>query len=782
MNKKDIEHLYNYYKKSISTVKKLEIKLLKESYSFEKWSSSLRNKSITIRNMYVENERMISDIIKRCNLEFFLSDDLNESGESREAIADQFITHIDFFVNEGYRDYEIIIPVLKVLIEYFEIKGPKFRLYDSYYFMAVALMEQREFERAIDYFEKSIKLYNDSNDVPELNELYRCFRVMCSYYYRLLCCVCCDDINQKRIREYYDYAKNVWITNPIVNFLTPKKIRAIEQILNAIPIHAVYRAISEGKTINNLLLDILWNEYDLQVEHFKNIQKIDSRLYVTYAKYRYIIGEISKEAYIDLLIKKYKYEQNAISSNFDYGEVDFIALFDDEVADENFAVENLYYMNPSHTYIRYVLCELLNLLKDKSLINLILEDVKRYYASMPIINGNFLVDYGIEDNLKRIFANISDLNITLDVLEVVFVNRQVMTVIHSFMVSNIASSIAERIIDNKPEILVGILGLNDRESIIENKDNILEYVFQAGKCHDIGKIRCSDIINLQSRRINDEEFATIRKHVEVGASLLDCIPSLKIFKEIALGHHKFYDGSKGYPEKFDNTNSSIKAIIDLITIADCIDAATDGLGRNYALTKDFFVVLEELVQDAGVRYSPDIVNYISSDKELVDELMKLTQIERENVYYEIFHDYVEPDVKFRPKDEKYIRFIRESDYEKIDIFRNEISLELDNKLIDYPGIGYVLIDGLGNIYAYSLARQTDNSTIFVDEIVVDKKNRRLGYASLLMEAIEAYAQKEGLIRITLPIVEFEHNDKFAWRNGFVENNDSSLMEKVVIPK
>ena len=44
--------------------------------------------------------------------------------------------------------------------------------------------------------------------------------------------------------------------------------------------------------------------------------------------------------------------------------------------------------------------------------------------------------------------------------------------------------------------------------------------------------------------------------------------------DVILGHHKTYDGKGGYPADFDNTASSKRILIDLITIADCTDAAT----------------------------------------------------------------------------------------------------------------------------------------------------------------------------------------------------------------
>ena len=106
--------------------------------------------------------------------------------------------------------------------------------------------------------------------------------------------------------------------------------------------------------------------------------------------------------------------------------------------------------------------------------------------------------------------------------------------------------------------------------------------------------------------------------------------------DVILGHHKTYDGKGGYPECFDNTRSPKRFLIDLITIADCTDAATDILGRNYTSGKDFYKLLEELKKGAGSRYNPDIVKVMAESARLQQNLANLTSAGRYGVYYEAY--------------------------------------------------------------------------------------------------------------------------------------------------
>ena len=55
MDTKTIEKFYNFYKKGLSDIQSIERKLLKCSYSFEKWSDALNSKSEMIRYIYDEN-------------------------------------------------------------------------------------------------------------------------------------------------------------------------------------------------------------------------------------------------------------------------------------------------------------------------------------------------------------------------------------------------------------------------------------------------------------------------------------------------------------------------------------------------------------------------------------------------------------------------------------------------------------------------------------------------------------------------------------------------------
>ena len=220
------------------------------------------------------------------------------------------------------------------------------------------------------------------------------------------------------------------------------------------------------------------------------------------------------------------------------------------------------------------------------------------------------------------------------------VSSHLSTLTHSVMMSYLAEAILKRIFKYQPQLLIPPDGSFTKEDILKQEDPISDYTIQACLLHDIGKNSIIPIINTQHRKLTDYEFSLIQMHPQRGAQFLSSNPSLVVFHDIALGHHKSYDGQRGYPLSFDNVHSKFRAVIDLIHICDCLDAATDYLSRNYHRAKSFETVMQELVTGKGTDYNPYFVDLILEHPDLYRELSTLTEVKRENIYYDVYLTYV----------------------------------------------------------------------------------------------------------------------------------------------
>lgn len=178
------------------------------------------------------------------------------------------------------------------------------------------------------------------------------------------------------------------------------------------------------------------------------------------------------------------------------------------------------------------------------------------------------------------------------------------TYIHSCMVGQISARMAYHLIRKRPELFIGILECNNAEEVISNRDRIVDYVYHAGLCHDFGKICIIDTIFVYGRKLLDFEFDIIKSHPLIGSELLKKHFSTREYADVALGHHRWYNDEGGYPADFNTADSKYKTVIDLVQCADCMDAATDTVGRSYSKGKTLAQFMEELKEGSGTRYAP----------------------------------------------------------------------------------------------------------------------------------------------------------------------------------
>ena len=199
------------------------------------------------------------------------------------------------------------------------------------------------------------------------------------------------------------------------------------------------------------------------------------------------------------------------------------------------------------------------------------------------------------------------------------------TYVHSLMVAQISACLCSHLIDAHPEYFIGMLDYRTVDDVKRAREAILNFTYHAGLCHDFGKLPIVDTVYIYGRKLLDFEFDIIRQHPDLGAELMEKHESTRLYADIARGHHRWYDNSKGYPEDYNTNTSQFKTIIDIVACADCMDAATDSIGRSYNTEKNLDDFIEEVIEGAGTRYAPylpglfedpavrDDMDYILSD-------------------------------------------------------------------------------------------------------------------------------------------------------------------------
>ncbi|MBQ0001249.1 MAG: HD domain-containing protein [Clostridiales bacterium] len=274
--------------------------------------------------------------------------------------------------------------------------------------------------------------------------------------------------------------------------------------------------------------------------------------------------------------------------------------------------------------------------EEQKYIRCFLSGTMELFSSIPYNVCTSDVNYFSAEWYQCVAPYLHDFDEKWKFLEHTVILRQPSTYIHGLMVSRIAQLIAEEIIEKEPQLFCRISHLDTVEDVRKWKKELLKYIKTCGLVHDVGKCTLAEIINQQARKICKKEFEVIRKHPNAGVHYLMNDPDFKDFYAVIRGHHKFYNGKGGYPADFDNTASPVRFIIDLITIADCMDAALDKLGRNYTAGKSFAQLMQEFNSESGTRYNPDIVRILSEGDELRKKLEYLTGEGRMETYFEAY--------------------------------------------------------------------------------------------------------------------------------------------------
>ena len=205
------------------------------------------------------------------------------------------------------------------------------------------------------------------------------------------------------------------------------------------------------------------------------------------------------------------------------------------------------------------------------------------------------------------------------------------TYVHTLMVGEISQCLCRHLIASDPGRLVGVCGYQTIGQIRSHEAELLTYIRNASLSHDFGKIPLIDIIFVYGRNLFDFEFDLIREHPDLGSRMLDRIEAIRQYHDIARGHHKWFDDSAGYPDDFSLGDSQDRPLIDIVTIADCMDAATDTIGRSYNRGKSLDEYIKEVEEGSGTRYAAGIADLLRKP-EVHSELEMILSRKREDFY------------------------------------------------------------------------------------------------------------------------------------------------------
>jgi len=217
--------------------------------------------------------------------------------------------------------------------------------------------------------------------------------------------------------------------------------------------------------------------------------------------------------------------------------------------------------------------------------------------------------------------------------------EQPVTFVHVMMCADLTRILAEAMVEKKPGFFIGVPGYQTEEDVKANKEKLVELCYRSAIYHDLGKISMPTVIENSFRRLTDHEFDIIKMHPEKSRQFFAAIPSLKPYQDVALGHHKWFDGD-GYPASFKNRKSPYFPVLCIVALCDCMDAATENIGRNYHTPKSFEKVMDEFNSLAGEQFHPALVNFIMDEPEVYAHLKQVVSDGRYDNYFKLYQRYM----------------------------------------------------------------------------------------------------------------------------------------------
>lgn len=191
--------------------------------------------------------------------------------------------------------------------------------------------------------------------------------------------------------------------------------------------------------------------------------------------------------------------------------------------------------------------------------------------------------------------------------------------VHSLVVGKAAQTLCKIIAEEEPDFFDDIEEIRNIKDTDDKINYILKFAMECGIFHDVGKINLINLYTNTQRQWLEEEYEMAHLHTVMGKVCLSERKSTRCYSDIALGHHSWYDGSRGYPDSYKRLECPYRQMVDVIGLIDWIDNVTDNARLYNGVDKTFDEAVETAISLEGKRFSPLLTARLR-DKNVVEQL------------------------------------------------------------------------------------------------------------------------------------------------------------------
>ena len=618
ITEENIIHFYTKYKENLNLEDRIQENLLKADDQ-EAWIENLKNKSRVMRRLYIENEALLN---------LYIRPFLEGEAKLSHTLAKEFLHQILLANDEGYEDTLAMREVLELLDQYFQKSDDL----DSYIWTLNLLGNFYNRPFSVEDGKKGAAYFNRirglSSHYFEIEDFDVRKRILYSYYNFPIVIANFDLGTATELLQYIDEAQE---------FYRDEKIRELdgdrfdfEELIEELNYDLLGNSILRfsvqeiDQTLLSRASEVLGEYYQRELEKNPNPYEMLDEIYCNYKSCLFYQGKITCTELLE-----------------DYRRFcEYTMEHDDLDSQEGVAFSNSRYFQVAVNHLPTIL-ELLEKYQEQyhgapDLLDFCVSNYVHAIRRLSRTENDTFVNDVVWRSLGDVLKYLTGDEVNTLVLTQIMVSRDESTAMHSAMVEQIARRILKTVFKKCPQLLVGTFGYENVVEVLENREAILDFVSQSAQLLDIGMIRMASIVNKQSRQLTKKEREDILSHPVDGAKFIEGIPSLCKYKDAVLGHHKSWNGKMGYPSDFDNTRSAVRVLIEILHISDCLDAATDFIGRSYKTAKKLDQVLEEFVRGKGSVYCPELVELLKKEPELQADLTYLLGAGRIRTCYSIY--------------------------------------------------------------------------------------------------------------------------------------------------
>ena len=593
----------------------------------EGWIDRFKQNTQLWRQLYVENEAMLNLYIRP-----FLAGELRLT----DSLAEEFLKQISDCHVEGYDDELLCGDVAYMLESYFEQHGSREGSLRIAHYLGNLLNTydtEESYKKSLEYFDF---LRGGMKDYFSIEDWTLRRSILFAFYNYPVVMVNCRKVAGDGEGRYVQEKLGREIARALEVYDDPA-VRALDgdkydlDGLKKEVVHDVYGNWVCGMEGNERLEGAFAVEADRALTELyqqallenPDLYAMEDTIYCNYWKCQYSCGKISLKEFFE----KYMGYCRHIREHDCLNREDFI----------------------NSNYYHVCMYDIPNVLdqaeglpeEDRGAIQKYCFEVFRdFVRELPKVRSASYVNVALIDTLCQILpylpSELFDFRFLLDIT----VNRDPSIMIHSVMVQQLAVTWLQEILDKKPELLTGIFGTADVLDVLNKRGKFENFISEAALIHDIGKIGLTDVTNQQMRKLNKREWRRLQGHAVIGSRIAQHAECLRQYCDVISGHHRSYDGKNGYPAEYDNTDSPVRVLTDMIHICDSMDAATDGIGHGYKSEKSMKEFMEELLAGKGREYNPDLVDFLRENTGLWEKLQYICTSGRNRVYYEVYSNFI----------------------------------------------------------------------------------------------------------------------------------------------